>query len=166
MKRDTIYKLIIVVLLVLNLLQLGKFIWMPKFSRPRKMDLFANKAVTIMQLDSNQKQTFLQFVEKHKEQRRQLHERQIELARQYFKYPSDSLLILITEIETKKISITQEHFSDIKNMLKIEQIPLFDKFKEEALKGILQGGKPMGEPDRRNNNPLMPPPPPDERRNK
>lgn len=145
MKKDTIYKSIIVILLVLNALQLGMFLFPPKPPH-HNIDKFADKAVKIMQLDEKQAKTFFKLVQKHKEERRRIHDLELNLARQYFESPTDSLLELISDAGTKKIAITQQHFSDIQNILKNQQIPLFKEFKKEALNGILRGGRPMTPP--------------------
>lgn len=158
MKRDTIYKIIIGLLLVLNLFQLIGFLIKPKPGKPPMQEIkFEKKAEQMMQLNEEQKEKFSRLVSEHHKKIIKLHDFQIDLSREYFNEPSDSLLKLIAKTEIDKISTTEEHFTDIKHMLNEEQIPLFYKFKNEALKGILRYGSTSEHRPKLKNNERMPP---------
>lgn len=132
MKKETIYKIAIGILLAVNLLQLYKFL------PPIKQDVFRDKAIQMMNLNEKQKELFKNFAEEHRSKMDALYNKQTQLTSQYFDKPSDSLLHLIAKIETEKITVTEQHFSKIKSILKKEQIPQFEKFKKKALNLILK----------------------------
>lgn len=161
MKRNTIYRIIIGFLLVLNLLQLFGFLFKPKPQRPQlQKDMLEKRAKKMMQLNNEQQHYFLRLVEEHRKRIIKLHDTQIELSKQYFNRPSDSLLKLIANTEIEKISTTEQHFAAIKNILHKKQIPLFERFKKDALKGILKSSSTSEHPPKEKHNRQMPPPPP------
>lgn len=148
MKKETIYKIAIGILLALNVLQLLGFLFSPKPEPPQhSMGVFEDKAVKLMHLTQVQQQDFLKFIQEHKAKMRRLRNAHTELTSTYFTQPSDSLLKLITKVEREKIETTEQHFADIKSILHKEQIPSFEQFKAEVLQKILNQNTP--EPPRR-----------------
>lgn len=137
MKKETFYKVAILILLVLNILQLIPFLLGPKRG-PNPQGDFRQKAIKIMDLNKTQEQLFLNYAEKHRDKMETLNKEQFELTSTFFKAPTDSLLNVISKIEMQKINATEHHFSEIKSILKSNQIDNFNKFKEEALKSILK----------------------------
>ncbi len=143
MKKDTVFKIIIIVLLALNTLQLAGFLLKPK---PLHKSEFRDIAATILMLNETQKSKLYNFAETHNSKIQGLLKKQNQLLPQYFDTPNDSLLQLITKIETEKIKITKQHFSNIKSLLNKEQLLNFEKYKKEALLNILKADKPKKEP--------------------
>lgn len=138
MKRDTVYKLIIVVLIALNMLQLAPFLLSRNATQP-PVDRFQQKAIKNMKLDKQQEKEFLEFVGMHRDKMMHLFGRQSDIAVEYFTQPSDSLLKELATIERDKIEAAQQHFTQIKSILNENQLPLFEQFKQEALHIILEG---------------------------
>lgn len=137
MKKETFYKVAIVVLLVVNILQLIPFLLGPK-KGPNPQGDFRQKAIKMMNLNKTQEQQFLNFAQSHHDKIKALNKKQLELTSTYFTTPTDSLLNIIAKVETQKINTTEHHFSEIKSILKSNQIDGFNKFKEQAIKSILK----------------------------
>lgn len=138
MKKDTVYKLIIVVLIGLNLLQLAPVLLMHKPHQPQN-NRFEQLAIRKMELNKEQQQDFIKFARIHRERMMQLFDRQSDIAVNYFTQPDDALLEQLAKIEREKVEATQQHFIQIKSILTESQLPLFEEFKEEALRSILEG---------------------------
>lgn len=138
MKKNTVYIVLISILLGLNLLQLGKGIFAPKHHFKHKPS-FKEKAVQKLELNEKQRQTFNYLAKEHRHQIVKLHNEQTELTAKYFEQPTDSILQLIIDITTEKIKITSQHFEDIEKMLNENQMIGFKRFKKEALRHILHG---------------------------
>ena len=136
MKRETFYKLAIAVLLVLNILQVIPFFLKSKHSGHAFH--FREKAIQILNLEDDQKAVFLKLTKTHNTKMKALFEEEKEVTNTYFKNPSDSLLNSIALIETEKIKVTNQHFSDIKHILKESQLEHFEDFKKRALQIILK----------------------------
>lgn len=137
MNKELIYKISILILLALNLLQLTSFLLMPKHRHHPGED-FKNEVVKMLDLDEQQKDSFFSSAEKHRESMTLLVNQQKELTRQYFNKASDSVLQKINLIETEKILITEVNFKEIQNILKPNQQDKFEAFKNKALQIIVQ----------------------------
>jgi len=136
MKKESLYTLIIAILLILNLFQLGAFLFAPK--PPHHNGGFRDRAVEILNLNENQKQAFFISAQKHKEAIDDLVNEQKKLTISYFNNPSDALLNSIKEIEIEKIEVTQTNFNEIESLLTQEQKPKFEEFKKQALLLIIR----------------------------
>ncbi len=145
MKKETFYKISIAILIVLNLLQLGAMLFRPKPHQDPKANL-KNHAAELMQLNNEQKKGFFALVDKHKEQIKDLQQKQNNLTDDYFHQPKDSILTLVSTIESEKIKVTEQHFMDIERILNDNQKPYFEKFKNKALQQILQPHPPKRPP--------------------
>ncbi|WP_299779154.1 hypothetical protein [uncultured Formosa sp.] len=145
MKKDIVYKLIIGLLLGINLLQMGTFMFNPQ-PEQRPKEEFQYLAIKILNLTSEQQNTFLSFAHEHKNKMEILYKKESHLVTQYFETPTDSLLKTISNIEMKKIQITEQHFLDIKKILDTNQISAFATFKKEALNNILEKDSSSGIP--------------------
>lgn len=137
MKKERFYKICIAVLLLLNLLQLAGFLFLPKPPKPKKGN-FKQEAINILRLTPQQEQAFFKSAEKHHTAMTDLVKKQKELTAEYFKNPSELLLTEINQIETQKIKITETNFNEIEHFLQPNQKEKFKQFKEKALKIILQ----------------------------
>ncbi len=148
MDRLQFYKYGMLALLLLNLGLIALLLLGPKPSRygPPKGPHFRERAVDILELDSDQKAIFYNLAEKHGKEMNVISHRQKDYLRSYFsalKTDSrlenfDSLLDSITALDTKKITLTYEHFNDIRSLLNEKQILNFDKFVHKAMNNILQ----------------------------
>ncbi|WP_108801937.1 hypothetical protein [Aquimarina sp. Aq107] len=137
MKRETLYKIAVLVLLIINGVQISFFLVTKK---PRKNSKQHHKpsAREILHLNTNQDNQFKEFSRTHGEAMRLLQEDQKESVRTYFLEPTDSLLRHISDIEAKKIKITKKHFENMKSILNKEQLTYYEDFKKKALKFILR----------------------------
>jgi predicted negative regulator of RcsB-dependent stress response len=132
MRKETITKIIIGVLLTLNLLQLSSFLLTPK----QHPENFQDEAIQILNLNAEQQKSFHKFAKKHANKMKSFYDEEIRLATQYFNKPSDSLLNAMANIENAKVKATDNHFNAIKNILQTSQLKYFTAFKKEALQHI------------------------------
>ncbi|MFA7116831.1 MAG: hypothetical protein WC140_06370 [Bacteroidales bacterium] len=157
MKKETIYKICIIFLLVLNLTQICWFVFSPKpprNNRPMEMGVpnntnrldnmnrpdennFRDEFLMILDLDKEQKTQFKKLAKNHDRKIFDLQENQKKLTAEYFMNPSDSILNLIKEIGAQKIIVTENHFKDIKKILREDQYPKLKKFRKRALDIII-----------------------------
>lgn len=137
MKRETLYKITVIVLLVLNLLQISFPILSKKPPQNLKKPCKPN-AVEMLYLNPDQDIQFREFGKKHNEVMDSLQKKQKQCVRNYFLQPTDSLLNNMKEIEAKKILVTKKHFEDMRSILKEEQLTHYEEFKNKALKFILR----------------------------
>lgn len=136
MKKESIYKLLIALLLIVNLVQLGGHLFAPK--PPHKAgEKFREQAVQLLALDNAQKQQFFELAESHKNAMSALHKQQQQLTERYFQQPTSELLTQITRIDKEKITLTEAHFQDVKKLLTSDQQPQFEAFKQAALRIII-----------------------------
>jgi len=145
MKKETVYKIIILILVGLNVLQLAPILLMHKPHQPQN-ERFEQLAVQKMKLTKEQQDKFLEFAHAHRERMMQLFDRQSDIVVAYFTQPADSLLEQLTQIEREKVEATQQHFNQIKNILNENQLPLFYEFKQQALRSILEGNGSQSPP--------------------
>lgn len=133
MKNNLYYKIAIIVLILLNLLQVGA-----KFLSHRPPQDPIKKAVGHLKLNVTQEEQFKVLAEEHRNTMIDLQQKQDEIIESYFKQSSDSLLDMITVIERKKIQITDHHFNSIKSILNKSQYVDFEFFKKMSIKKILR----------------------------
>jgi len=156
MKKENIYKICIIILFAMNLIQMGGFLITssrpPRFeergggiggkermqgSMPDKKD-FQKEAARMLNLNNEQQIKFSEFAMTHNIRIRALQKKQRELIGNYFNKPSDSVLDLISDIETQKIEFTQRHLNEVKSILNEDQYQNFKQFKRNALEIILK----------------------------
>lgn len=137
MKKEKIYKIGVVILLILNLLQLAGFLFAPKPPKPKQVQ-FEQEAVEILHLNDQQKQEFYASAKKHHQAMKSLIEKQKELTASYFEQPKEIFLNEIKKIEAQKIKVTETNFNEIEQLLHPNQKSYFKKFKNRALKIILR----------------------------
>jgi protein CpxP len=135
MKKQTILLVIIGLLLLINLGQLTRPFWN---SATSNRDRFDTKVAKDLNLNETQKAQFSQYASAHKKQIDNIQKEQKEVISLYFKVPNDTLLNTITRLESEKIKLTEQHFSDIKSILKPAQISDFEELKSTVLNQILQ----------------------------
>ncbi len=140
MKKETIYKWIIGILLVINGIQLAGFLFAPKPPGPPMHEGgdFRDRAIKTLNLDSEQKELFFKSAEKHRTTIDSLNKKQKEIIVSQFNNPSETKLTTIKEIESQKIKATHTNFNEIKKILKPEQMPNFEEFKKQALQVIIR----------------------------
>jgi hypothetical protein len=146
MNKLNIYKWSTWGLLLLNIAMItGFFLTRPQHPKDAPLQ---QSAKAEMNLTDDQNKLFLQSVEKHRAQTRQLDDAQMQLLQLYFSTLTsneatnrDSLIIQFQDIEKQKITGTYEHFSEIKSMLKPEQYNSYNAFLQKALGRIFKKGK-------------------------
>lgn len=139
MKRETLYKIAVIVLLAVNVVQISA-LFLTKRPPDREQRPRDGKpdAVSILQLDTIQNKKFKEFSEQHHRAMSRLQQEQKRYVEDYFIQPSDSLLNSIKEIEVKKIETLEKHFEDMKSVLEDDQLPYYGEFKDKAVKYILK----------------------------
>lgn len=150
MQSNQFYKIAAGILLLLNLAMIS-FFFLTKPPHPHGVNnrSFVRPADEIMQLDKDQNSQFLELASKHTKQIKTLEAEQRELLKPYFlstidspnQSVSDSLVNEILRIEKQKIEKTQDHFQEVKSILKPEQKDKFKTFLEESLNFILSDNK-------------------------
>jgi len=155
MKKEYIYKICIIILFAMNLIQVGGSLINssrpPRFEEregtegrermPRPMsdkNDFQQKAIRMLELNNKQKIKFSELAMAHDMRIRALQKEQRELIGNYFNKPSDSVLNLISNIEVQKIKFTQRHLNEVKSILNEDQYQNFKQFKRDALRIILK----------------------------
>jgi len=167
MKKEYIYKICIIILFAMNLIQIGGFLITssrpPRFegrngiegiegrngiegregregmqgSMPDKNG-FLEEASRMLELNNEQQIKFSEYATAHDMRIRSLQKKQRDLIGNYFNQPSDSVLDLISNIEKQKIYFTQRHLNEVKSILNKDQNKNFDKFKKNAMNIILK----------------------------
>lgn len=137
MKRETLYKIVVLVLLTINIVQVSFFLLTKK---PKNNSKNNNKpsAREMLYLEDSQQIQFKKFSEIHHEAMVLLQEEQKKVVKNYFMQPTDSLLNRITVIEAEKIKVTETHFENMRSVLKDDQLLYYEQFKDKALKFILR----------------------------
>jgi hypothetical protein len=143
MSKLKIYQWSTWVLLLLNVAMIALF-FLTKPKHPNNEPL-RQSAKTEMNLTDQQYNLFKQSARKHQAQIQQLNDEQNRLLQLYFGnlasnevVKNDSLLGQLQNIEKQKISITYEHFREIKTLLKPEQYPAYEAFVQRAISRILK----------------------------
>lgn len=144
MKKENIYIVAIVLLILLNLLQLGG-----RFFENKPQHNLRERVVSYLNLDQNQEEKFFDYVKAHRIKMRRLQIQQRTLTRAYFEQPSDALLNELSQFEIQKIQLTEAHFNTIKTILREDQLDDFEKFKKKTLNHILQLRSPIQGPRQR-----------------
>lgn len=142
MKKDTLYKIIIGLLLIINLIQLT-FSLIGPHHPPRHHHAHGkipiNKhLIETLNLSNEQFQDFNKLARQHREEMIILNDIHKKNTESYFNTPSDSMLNEINKIGTRKITVTSKHFEDINSLLNEDQKESFDEFKLKALSHIIR----------------------------
>ena len=148
MEAVKFYKYIIAGLLLLNLGLLA-FLMLRKPPHPPKhlhgpKNAFVLKAFDLLQLDENQKTIFKQLAKAHHLQMNRYDSTQVALLPSYFEQLnqtknteySQEVLDQISNIERQKVETTYQHFEDIKQLLRPNQLSRFENFVSKATKRI------------------------------
>lgn len=139
MKSTQFYQYATWGLLLLNLILLGiLFMGIPPGA-------VGNRAVDTLRLDKIQHEAFLTSAKKHEEIMKTLMVKQSALLKPYFQQltnsnkeiSNDPLFVAINVLEKQKIEATYEHFKEIKNILREDQMPDFEAFIDRMLGRIL-----------------------------
>ncbi len=102
----------------------------------------------ILELDLAQEKRVMMLIEIHQQEMRSINQEQRSLIHEYFQLQEDSssgrageIMDRISINETKKIRATNEHFEQIRVILKPDQRKNFDEFREYVLQLILAPSK-------------------------
>lgn len=137
MKQDKLY-LIIIALLLINLTFVGITLFGQKSGRNNPRKHHKPSAKKMLHLSPSQDEQFRKFSRQHHAAMVELQKKHKRCIERYFQEPNDSLLERIKNIEAKKILVTNEHFNDLKSVLREEQLYNYDEFKEKAVRYILK----------------------------
>jgi len=152
MKKEYIYKICIIILFAMNLIQIGGFLITS--SRPPRFEgregregmhgpmtdknEFQEEAAKMLKLNKEQQIKFSEYAKTHNMKIRILQQKQRNLIGNYFNQPSDSVLNIISNIEAQKIEFTQRHLNGVKSLLNKDQYRNFEQFKKKAVDIILK----------------------------
>jgi hypothetical protein len=159
MNETKFFKFATLGLLLLNLAVLTFFfLTKPKHNPPPRGNHEENVHISILKLDKIQEESFLKLANDHERQMNNIGRKQADLLVPYFeKLNTNDTLINNSEIlleyqnlEADKINITYQHFEDIKEMLRDDQLKDFKPFIDQIMNKILKSeGPPRREPPHR-----------------
>jgi len=135
MKKTHVCIALIVLLVVLNIAQLGAHFIFPKPPHVGSQN-FKAEIPKILDLDEDQARTFFKLASNHRDQINVLQKQQHELTLNYINSPSDALLDDIAKLHKEKIVLTKNHFNDVYGILNDSQKAHFLKFKQAAFQVI------------------------------
>lgn len=132
MKKETLYKIIIVILILLNVLQITRH-----FFRSEPQNAPIKRAIELLNLNDQQARKFKLLANYHRFMMKSLQKKQELQTEKYFKHPNPELLRQIMYIEEIKLNKAVKHFDNIKGLLNKNQYKDFEIFKKMAVKRIL-----------------------------
>lgn len=139
MKSAQFFKYTTWAMLILNLAMLSFFFFRNGYHGKNL------RAIDTLQLDGQQHELFLASAKKHKIEIVDIQEQQKRMLRPYFKQlvlenkelDEEVLLMAMEQLESQKIKATYQHFLEIKNILKEDQLANFEHFMDRMLTKIL-----------------------------
>ncbi len=147
MSKLKFYKIATVSLLTLNIAMVALYMFLePKPPHHRSGNALQSQIVNALHLDDRQEEAFRMFAKQHSDEIDALSHDQQSLLTTYFNVliePSeetkkDSLLVQFQELERQKLQVTYQHFEDIRDLLSVEQIPLFKGLMHEIVSRLLR----------------------------
>lgn len=154
MSATSIYKTASIFLLLINVMLIG-FIWIgrpgaqqmrPPDQRPKGDGSFMLKGQKLMNLDEEQMAIYKERAIAHNKALSPIDRSHKECLLRYFQNQDSLLLEKILDLEKQKIRITDQHFEEIKSLLREDQVAGFAQFKKEALNRILLRRRPNRPP--------------------
>lgn len=136
MKKNQVYLTLIVLLIIINLVQLGAKFAAPKPPPHHAAENLRTEIPKMLDLDQNQTSDFYKLVTNHREKINKLQKQQRELTQQYINNPSVRLLDEISDFHKQKIVLTENHFNSVYNILNEQQKVNFPKFKQAVFQKI------------------------------
>ncbi|MBX2844142.1 MAG: hypothetical protein KTR26_20410 [Flammeovirgaceae bacterium] len=110
-----------------------------------------------LKLNNEQERLFFELAKKHRIEVNQLEEKQKELLKSYFSQLKDAevdsavsnnILHQLEKVEREKITVTFQHFADLKNLCKREQIIHYQGIMDDVLRVLLKEFKKKLPPPR------------------
>lgn len=158
MNKLNFYRTAAIVLLIINLSVIGFFIFTKGgdgHPHNRKGE-FKHQAFKILKLDDEQKKLFSESADKHHKMMKGLNRKQSRILQEYFKGLNDGInetekadfIVEYNELETNKITGTYNHFEEVKNFLRPEQMGYYKGFVEKAVRRLLSNNSEMPTPPR------------------
>ncbi|GAA5221261.1 hypothetical protein [Membranihabitans marinus] len=147
MNKNNIFKYSTIFLLLLNLALIG-FIIFSKPKPPRlRDDNFKERIVSILKLDEDQNKEFSNLAMTHNQEINAINSEQQKLAHDYFNSvikesdgeDSAEILKQLAQLENKKLTVTADHFHDVKNILRSDQLDQYPAFVDQVLGVLLMG---------------------------
>lgn len=169
MKTDRFYKIIIILLLLLNIGTLG-YLLLNKNGSPKdmkhrppkmrnegghKLNSIDRVIIDKLDLDEEQQQKFSEYKREHRKSTDSVQRTIRDIQKELFSLVKekemnvqvrDSLLAIIEESESAKHLITIDHFHDLRSMMRPEQVESFNEFMEDIGSRITGPGMPPQPP--------------------
>jgi periplasmic protein CpxP/Spy len=149
MKKDMFYRVVIIILLLLNTGTLG-FVWVnngkPKMERGHRPPRPDGIIIDRLQLDEQQKEQFFASRNEHHEHMVVIQRESSTLHKDLFallQQPvvdtvlKDSILTRIQALNLRKEEVTFHHFQQLRSMLRPEQVGRFDELVEDISQQIM-----------------------------
>ena len=156
MNQLKFFKLLVWILLAINLAIVSFLIVSSNKSRPEPPRPQRTGAVELLNLDGKQHELFMVSAKKHGREISEVEKQQKKILEAYFSpltnektnVPTDSLIVLLQEIEKTKVELTMTHFQEIKAILRPEQNANFQRFMDHVLKSVIRPDKKRRPPPR------------------
>lgn len=160
MRKDVFFKYALIALVALNLTLVALFLFNkpnhpPRHGPPPGGGL--ERAIVSLGLDKEQTILFKNLAHEHHRKFIEIQISQQQIIQQYFNLPRDSstselskqILNEITQLEIESVELSYNHFEDVKELLREDQLANFDRFKEHVLTRLLSTNRPRKPPMRR-----------------
>lgn len=147
MKQLNFYKYLSLALIGINLLLVALLLFSAPRGKPGQRGNNMKNARTMMRLDEQQHDAFLQLAFSHQQGMDSLNQEHKKVLGTYFSLltdesqtlQADELLPEIQQIERQKITSTYQHFLEVKNLLSPEQEEGFENFVKSTLNFFSDG---------------------------
>ncbi|WP_339756299.1 hypothetical protein [Algoriphagus aquimarinus] len=147
MNNKNIYKIGLIVMILINGVLIFMMLRGPKMPPPRQnglMEVISKK----LDLDSNQKAEYFELAKDHSRSVADVEAKQKRLMKNYFEFLDKAdatgqaeILEQIEELEGEKISVTYQHFEDLKSICSKDQLAHFEEIIEDVLRVIVNDQK-------------------------
>ena len=146
MNQKRVHELIILCLVGLNIVMIVFFLTKkPNVAEKPKHRSIRSEIIDILRLNNEQIIDFHDLADSHKHQMREIEVKQARLLMPYFErlidssvqIDKDQLLSRLQKLERRKVELTYEHFKDIKELLKKDQMHDFEFFMKKVSKVLI-----------------------------
>ena len=155
MKADRFYKILSIILVVMNLVLVG-FILLPKHPPHHPPKPLKDIVVAELEFDEEQKKQFLASVKRHRDAMKTIESKRRAALEECFASVSgtsgDSIpqgAVEAGKLEQERVVITLEHLKELRSICKEDQLLNFDLLMDKDLKRLLVGDKKRPGPPHR-----------------
>lgn len=161
MKNYNIYKIGLIVMVIINGVMIFLFVQRPPFpppsSKAHKENPLMDKISGELGLTSQQKERYVALAKAHRMNMTEIERGQRKLVRSYFELLKmqdtdqegmEEMLNEIQQFERAKLTLTFQHFEDLKMLCNEEQQDRFELIMDEVLKVLVSDGKNLPPPPR------------------